>query len=169
MGVSAAGKSSVGERLAAVLGTPFLDGDSLHPPENVVKMTSGTPLTDDDRAPWLAEVGRTLADAGRAGTGLVIACSALRRAYRSEILFAAPRAFFVHLDGSREILAGRIARRTEHFMPTTLLESQLATLEPLGADEPGASVSIDAPIDQVVAHAVTAFSRSRRIGAVDPW
>ncbi|MFF1573674.1 gluconokinase [Leifsonia sp. NPDC058292] len=140
MGVSGSGKSTVGAVLADRLGVPFVDGDALHPPANVAKMASGIPLDDSDRWPWLAAVGRTLADA--AGTGMVVACSALRRAYRGAILAEAPDAVFVELDGSLDLVGERIGSRRGHFMPPTLLDSQLALLEPLAADEPGIRVSI---------------------------
>ena len=104
-------------------------------------MAAGQPLTDDDRWPWLARVGAELSKAE--GTGLVIACSALKRSYRGAILAAEPRARFVELDGSQELLVSRIAHRRGHFMPVSLLDSQLATLEPLAADEPGVTVSLE--------------------------
>lgn len=141
-GVSGAGKSTVGALVAERLGVPFADADSLHPPTNVVKMAAGIPLTDDDRWPWFRLVGRALADAE--ATGLMIACSALRRSYRDAILAEAPTARFVVLDMSPELLAGRLAARQKHFMPASLLASQLAMLEPLAADEPGFTVALDA-------------------------
>lgn len=152
MGVSACGKSTVGERLARHLGVPFLDGDSLHPAENTARMTAGVPLTDDDRWPWLDAIGRRFADA--ADSGLVVACSALRRAYRDRLRAAAPGIRFVHLDGPDALLAERAAARSHEFMPASLLASQLATLERLGADEDGIVVSIDASPDDIVAEAI---------------
>lgn len=153
MGVSGSGKSTIGALIAADLGLPFLDGDALHPIENVRKMAGGTPLNDADRAPWLRAVGRALADAD---DGLVIACSALKRAYRDLIAAEAPGAVFVHLAGTRAVLAARMEGRTDHFMPTTLLDSQLATLEPLAADERGVTIDVAAPVDAVVQQAVAA-------------
>ncbi|MET4780769.1 gluconokinase [Glaciihabitans sp. UYNi722] len=141
MGVSGSGKTSVGTALAAELGVPFMDADDLHPAANVAKMAAGHPLNDEDRWPWLARVGAELADAEK--TGLVIACSALKRTYRSAILVAEPRTRFVDLEGSRALLVSRMSRREGHFMPVSLLDSQLATLEPLAADEPGITVSLD--------------------------
>lgn len=138
MGVSGSGKSTLGADLALVLGVPFVDADDLHPVENITTMSAGNPLTDDDRWPWLRTVGLTLAAAEPAG--LVVACSALRRAYREAILAEAPTTRFVMLDVPEEQLAERMRARDGHFMPATLLASQLATLEPLEADEPGITV-----------------------------
>lgn len=155
MGVSGSGKSTIGSALADRLGVPFVDGDELHPEANVAKMSAGIPLTDEDRWPWLAVVGERL-HAAR-GTGLVVACSALKRSYRDAIAGHAPAVFFLLLDGSREVLLRYLGRRRGHFMPVSLLDSQLATLEPLGADEPGATIEIDAPIPDVVARALAAL------------
>lgn len=152
MGVSGSGKSTIGAALAHALGVDFVDGDALHPAANVAKMAAGEPLDDADRWPWLARVGQRLAEAR--GTGLVVACSALRRAYRDAILAEAPGVVFLHLSGSRELLSSRLTQRQGHFMPPSLLESQLATLEPLADDEPGVVVQNDAPVDAVVAEAV---------------
>lgn len=154
MGVSGSGKSTIGALIAGALGVPFVDGDALHPQSNIEKMAGGQPLDDSDRWPWLAVVGQTLAEAGRAGDGMVIACSALRRSYRKAILDSAPDARFVHLDGSREVLAARIEGRSGHFMPPSLLDSQFATLEPLAVDEPGIVVDIDQPVAAIVSDAV---------------
>ena len=118
-------------------------------------MAAGVPLTDDDRWPWLAFVGGALAAAS--STGLVIACSALKRSYREAILAEAPATVFVHLTGSRELLASRMGKRSDHFMPATLLDSQLATLEPLAADEPGVTVDIVDDPDEIVAEVASAL------------
>ncbi|MGP3534353.1 gluconokinase [Microbacterium sp. RD1] len=144
MGVSAAGKSSVAAALAEQLGVPWVDADALHPAANIAKMASGHPLDDSDRGPWLDEVGRVLA-AGVGTGGIVVACSALRRAYRDRIRVAAPEASFVHLTGSAALLAARAAARVGHFMPATLLASQLAILEPLAADERGITLDVAPP------------------------
>ena len=154
MGVSGSGKSTIGALLAHSMGIPFTDADGLHPQANIVKMAGGVPLTDDDRWPWLALVGEALAEAGAAGTGLVIACSALKRVYRDAIVTAAPNVRFVHLSGSLEVLGNRLEGRSEHFMPPALLRSQLATLEELQSDEPGFAVDIDQPVLNVVAESV---------------
>ncbi|MFK0006414.1 gluconokinase, GntK/IdnK-type [Paenarthrobacter sp. NPDC090520] len=147
MGVAGCGKSTVGAALAERLGAEFLDGDALHPQSNIDKMASGTPLNDDDRAPWLAEIGRRFS---ASDAPLVIACSALKRAYRDIIRSGDPTVSFVHLHGTREILNERMNSRPGHFMPASLLDSQLATLEHLQADEAGVVVDIETPVQQIV-------------------
>lgn len=151
MGASGCGKSSVGAALAARLGVPFQDADDLHPASNIAKMSSGIPLTDDDRAPWLRIVGDELHRQER--TGLVIACSALRQIYRDVIREHAAEVFFVHLDVKKEVLAARLFMRSEHFMPLDLLESQLATLEPLDPEEPGFTIDATQKIHTIVSRA----------------
>lgn len=157
MGVSGSGKSTIGVLIADAVGVPFVDGDSLHPAANIAKMAGGQPLDDDDRRPWLIEIGHRLAAAGERGEGLVVACSALKRSYRELILSAAPEAHFVHLHGSREVLGSRVEGRTDHFMPPALLDSQLAALEPLAGDEPGVVIDVGAPVEQIVASAVSSL------------
>ncbi|MEZ0448004.1 gluconokinase [Cellulomonas sp. ICMP 17802] len=142
MGVSGCGKSTVGALLAQRLGVAFLDADSLHPPANLAKMAGGVPLTDADRWPWLRLVGAALAAEPH---GAVVACSALRRPYRDLLREAAPDLRFVHLVGTRAQLAARMSSRDGHFMPVSLLDTQLATLEPLAPDEPG--VELDCTLD----------------------
>ncbi|MGX5679769.1 gluconokinase [Schumannella luteola] len=142
MGVSGSGKSTVGGLLADRLGIPFADADDLHPPANVEKMRAGHPLDDEDRGPWLLLVGDALAAA--TATGLVMACSSLKRAYRDLIRDRAPETVFVYLHGSRDLLVERMSAREGHFMPATLLDSQLATLEPPAADERAITVEISA-------------------------
>ncbi|HXH35757.1 MAG TPA: gluconokinase [Plantibacter sp.] len=159
MGVSGSGKSTTGVLIADRLGVPFIDADALHPLENVAKMAAGTPLEDADRWPWLALVGQTLADAS--DTGLVMACSALKRVYREAILAEAPDVRFVLLHGSREVLGRRMEGRTDHFMPASLLDSQFALLEELDADEPGFVVDIDRSVEEIVTDAVTGLSPVR--------
>ena len=155
MGVSGSGKTTIGTLVAHELGVEFIDGDSLHPLENVQKMAAGTPLDDDDRWPWLEIVGRTLHEHGERREGLVVACSALKRAYRERIRSQAPSALFLHLDGTLEVLTRRIEGRSGHFMPAALLESQIETLEPLAQEEGGYVLNIDQPVADMVDDAVT--------------
>lgn len=146
MGVSGSGKSTVGASLAQRLDVPFADGDDLHPAANVTKMAAGRPLDDDDRRPWLEAVGAWLAAHPRG----VVVCSALRRSYRDVLREHCPSVRFVHLDGDPAVIARRQANRPGHFMPASLLGSQLATLEPLQVDESGLVVHVDQPVDLVV-------------------
>jgi carbohydrate kinase (thermoresistant glucokinase family) len=152
MGVSGCGKSSVGIALAEALGARFIDGDDLHPEANKAKMGAGIPLDDSDRLPWLELVGQALTP------NTVIACSALKRVYRERILAGAPNTFFIHLDGSREILEQRLGARSGHFMPASLLDSQLATLEPLGSDEPGCVLNVEDSVSRLVEQARQALA-----------
>ena len=154
MGVSGAGKSSIGERLGLRLGWTFRDGDSFHPPANVAKMHAGIPLTDEDRWPWLAAIAAWIAELRGAGQHGVVACSALKRAYRDALRDGYADVRFVFLEGSAEVIAARLAKRKDHFMPPSLLASQFATLEPPGADEAPISVSIEAEPDAIVANAL---------------
>ena len=148
MGVSGSGKSTVGAALAARLAAPYVDGDDLHPATNIARMRAGHPLTDADRWPWLDDVGRWLA--ARSSPGAVVACSALRRAYRDRLRRWAPTTFFVHLDGDATLIAARQAARRGHFMPSGLQASQQATLEALGPDEAGVRVDVARPVDALV-------------------
>lgn len=152
MGVSGSGKSTIGELLAQRLGVPYADADDLHPQANVDKMAAGHPLCDADRWPWLAKVGVALTAAEH--TGMVMACSALKRSYRDVILAEEPRTVFIHLHGSGKLLESRMGQRRGHFMPTSLLDSQLEDLEPLQADEPGFVIEIDQSPQQIVDSAV---------------
>lgn len=138
MGVSGSGKSTVGARLAVDLGVEYAEGDDFHPAANVEKMAAGIPLDDADRAPWLDAVAAWMAE--RSGQGGVVSCSALKRAYRDRLRAAVPDAFFLHLAAPRDELAHRLASRRDHFMPLSLLDSQLAALEPLSGDERGETV-----------------------------
>ncbi|MGQ0565339.1 MAG: gluconokinase [Gemmobacter sp.] len=147
MGVAGCGKSAVGAGVGAALGIPFHDGDDLHPAANVERMRAGVPLTDDDRWPWLDRVAGVLRDRAP----VIVGCSALRRVYRDRIRAGAGgRVGFVHLAGSRVLIAARMALRTGHFMPATLLDSQFAALEPPGPDE-ALTVDIDRPLHEIVA------------------
>jgi gluconokinase len=147
MGVTSCGKTTVGEALAKGLGADFTEGDRLHPKENIAKMSAGVPLTDADRWPWLALIGAAL----RGRDGHVASCSALKRSYRAAIAEAAGRPVrFVHLHGSAEVLRARIAARQGHFMPPSLLDSQLATLEMPGLDEDAVSLDIDQETEVIV-------------------
>ena len=136
MGVCGSGKSVIGARFARELDIEFLEGDGLHPPDNVKRMAAGTPLTDDDRHGWLIAIAARLREANRAGIGLVVSCSALKRSYRDLLRsVGAADVRFVYLAGSRSLLAERMAKRRGHFMPPSLLESQLSILEEPSADE----------------------------------
>jgi gluconokinase len=155
MGVSATGKTSVGEQLAEELGCEFIEGDSLHSQHNIDKMTEGVPLTDEDRWPWLKAIAELVAERDSQGVSTVVTCSALKRSYRDVLRGAAPT-FFVHLHAPFEVLQDRMQLRSKHFMPTSLLRSQFDTLEALDDDEPGAVVDVSPPIDEVVEEALNA-------------
>ncbi len=150
MGVSSSGKSSIGKALADRLGWRFADGDDFHPPANVEKQRAGKALTDEDRWPWLQsiadEIDRVTADDGK----LVVACSALKRVYRELLVHGRHDIRIIYLDGSKELIARRMAARTNHFMPPSLLDSQFKTLEVPGPDERVIAVSIDDDIDGIV-------------------
>ena len=150
MGVSGAGKSTVGEALAARLGWRYEDGDSFHPASNVAKMHAGQPLTDEDRWPWLRAIAAEIDRVCKAGPHVVIACSALRRAYRDVLLHGRKDVRLIYLDGTEPLIGDRLSHRQGHFMPPGLLASQFATLEPPGADEHAVRVSIDAPVEIIV-------------------
>jgi carbohydrate kinase (thermoresistant glucokinase family) len=159
MGVCGSGKTVIGRLLAARLGCDFLDGDDFHPPANVEKMRSGTPLADADRWPWLdrlaTEIGARLAD----GRGGVVACSALARRYRDRLGIARPSVTLVHLDGDRDLLARRLAARQGHFMPATLLDSQLAALERPMPDEHALVLNVAEAPDAIAERIATAIAR----------
>jgi len=147
MGVTGAGKTTVGRLLATKLGAEFLDADDYHPPANVAKMKAGTPLDDADRAPWLARLNAILREHARDGRSAVLACSALKTAYRTKLVDGLAEARVVYLHGSRALLAERLAARRGHYMNPALLDSQLATLE-----EPSQAivVDIDRPPEEIV-------------------
>jgi carbohydrate kinase (thermoresistant glucokinase family) len=146
MGVTGCGKTTVGIALAEALGIEFIDSDDLHSEANKKKMSSGTPLTDADREPWLQAVSRAL----QSHESVVVACSALKKSYRSTILAGAPTTKFVHLNGSQELIFARLSERSNHFMPIGLLDSQFHTLEPLDHTETGKVFEISQPVDQIV-------------------
>jgi gluconokinase len=157
MGVSGSGKSAVGPRLAAGLGFEFIEGDDHHPAANIEKMAAGVPLTDVDRRPWLDALSRLLADRHRHGVATVLACSALRRAYRDVLRAAVPpeETFVIELDADTATLEARLRHRRGHYMPASLLASQLATLERLERDEAGVVLDAMRPLDVVLADAAT--------------
>jgi gluconokinase len=161
MGVSSSGKSTVGRPLAERLGVPFAEADDFHPAANIAKMAQGHPLTDEDRWPWL----RAIADwihQHQSGGG-VVTCSALKRAYREVLRKDNPGTWFLHLAGPQALITDRSSHRQGHFMPPSLVASQFADLEPLGADEPGVMVSVEMPLEEIVDRAA---SRAREHGEV---
>ncbi|MEU3276518.1 gluconokinase [Streptomyces antibioticus] len=155
MGVAGTGKTTVGPLLAARLGVPYAEGDEFHQPANIAKMSAGTPLDDADRLPWLDAIGGWARE--RTGLGGVVSCSALKRSYRDRLRAAAPGLVFLHLSGSRELIEDRMGHRRGHFMPTALLDSQFATLEPLTADEAGVTVDVTDGPEEITARAVDAL------------
>lgn len=155
MGVSGCGKSTIGSALAARLGRPFCDADDLHSLENTSKMAAGIALNDEDRRPWLVRVGERLSASASDGVPIV-ACSALKRAYRERLRTAAPETLFIHLEVSAAALAARVSHRAHEFMPSSLLASQLSTLEPLAADERGLTVPADRPVEEILAAIMSA-------------
>jgi poly(A) polymerase len=160
MGVSGSGKSTVAAILAARLGWQFVEGDALHPPENVEKMRRGIPLDDADRRLWLERIARLIDGWRVAGTHGVVTCSALKRVYRETLTAGHADVRFVYLKGSRSTIAGRLSRRSNHYMPPELLDSQFATLEEPGGDEPGVAVDIGASPDSIADSALSALRLS---------
>jgi gluconokinase len=165
MGVSGCGKTTVGKLLARAIDAEFLEGDQLHPPRNVERMSSGIPLTDADRKDWLLAIAQQLADARAGRHKLVVSCSALKRSYRDILRTASPLLIFVHIHASRELLEARLKARPDHFMPASLLDSQLAILEPPGADERGITFDALQPPAEIAAQAAAwlADPRSHRL------
>ncbi|MCU1517128.1 MAG: transferase [Pseudarthrobacter sp.] len=164
MGVSGSGKSTVGGLLGHRLGVPFIDGDDLHPAANKEKMRAVSPLDDHDRRPWLQEIGRTLAAHQQDGTGVIVACSALKRRYRDLLREHAPDVLFLHLEGSADTLAARMAARNHEFMPAALLASQLAALEPLDPDERHVLLDLRQSPAELVDQAAAAVERTTAAG-----
>jgi carbohydrate kinase (thermoresistant glucokinase family) len=161
MGVSGSGKTTLGKALAERLGWVFQEGDDLHPPANIAKMKAGIPLTDADRAPWLARVEAWISDELRQGRSGVIACSALKRAYRDRIVAGRANVRLVFLKGERDLIAARLAHRHGHFMPPSLLDSQFAALEAPAASEHAIEIDISQPLDANVAKAAAELRRAQ--------
>ncbi|MDA2812341.1 gluconokinase [Nocardiopsis sp. RSe5-2] len=156
MGVSGSGKSTVALRAAERLGLPFAEADAFHPEANIAKMSEGVALTDADRLPWLRSLARWIGEREAEGSSSMMACSALKRSYRDVLRSGAPDVRFVHLDGPVGLIRERLSERAGHFMPTGLLDSQQATLEPLEPDEKGAVLDIAPPPEEIVEAAVAA-------------
>ncbi len=154
MGVSGSGKTRLARGIARQLGWALLEGDEVHPRENVAKMAAGTPLTDADRWPWLLAIGEWIDDLAAAGTSGVVTCSALRRSYRDLLRKDRPGVRFCHVTADPELIARRVEGRRGHYMPASLVPSQLAILEPLAADEPGVTVSTRGSAREVRAEAL---------------
>jgi gluconokinase len=150
MGVSGSGKSTIADKLAARLGWTCEDGDRFHPASNVAKMSAGHPLTDEDRWPWLQAIAGEIERVCKAGQHVVIACSALKRAYRDILVHGRDDVRFVYLQGTEKLIADRLAQRKGHFMPPGLLASQFKTLEPPDSTENPLTVSIDASVETIV-------------------
>lgn len=158
MGVQGSGKSTIGSLLAERLGVAFVDGDDLHPADNKALMAAGTPLTDDNRLPWLHTVGEVLAQGRKAG--VVVACSALKLAYRELLRGHVPELVVVHPHGTMELVAARISEREHEYMPPSLLASQYESLQTLGDDERGLTVDLSLPPQAMVDHIVAYLSES---------
>lgn len=154
MGVSGSGKTTLAGILQRRLGWPYAEADEFHPQANIEKMSAGTPLTDDDRWPWLGAMRDWLTGQARAGRSTIVTCSALRLAYRDVLREAEGRVRFVHLTADPEVVAPRLGSRRGHFMPPTLLPSQYATLEPLVEGEDGVVVLVDVPPEEVADRAL---------------
>ena len=157
MGVSGVGKSTVAKGISTILGWTFAEGDAFHPEANVEKMASGQPLNDDDRWPWLRSIGAWMSEEIAAGRSSVVTCSALRRAYRDLLREGRPEVVFCHLTADPDLIGERMSHRTDHYMPASLLPSQLATLEPLQPDEPGVVVPVEGQAADVIARALAAL------------
>jgi gluconokinase len=156
MGVTGAGKSSIALILAAQLGWDLAEGDDLHPASNVAKMSAGTPLTDEDRWPWLEQVAAWIQEHTATGMPGIITCSALKRAYRDKL--SGDNVVFAHLTASKEVIGERLAARLEHFMPASLLDSQFAALEPPDADESAVSIPVGRAPSEVAAEIIRRLS-----------
>jgi gluconokinase len=157
MGVSGVGKTTVAQGMSTILGWTFAEGDAFHSEANVAKMASGHPLTDEDRWPWLRSIGEWMSREIAAGRSAVVTCSALRRVYRDLLREGRPEVVFCHLVAGEALIGGRMSHRTDHYMPPSLLPSQLAALEPLEPDEPGVEVPVEGEADEVIARALAAL------------
>ncbi|UYQ66002.1 gluconokinase [Streptomyces peucetius] len=153
-GVSGSGKTTIGQKLAQRLVVPYAEADDFHPPRNVARMRAGVPLDDEDRRPWLDAIAGWLAE--HTDGGGVVTCSALKRRYRDRLAAVSPDVFFLHLDGSAELIARRLEARRGHFMPARLLQSQIDALEPLEADESGQAIPIDGTPEETTTLALAA-------------
>jgi gluconokinase len=165
MGVSGSGKTSTARELQRQLGWEYVEGDDLHPPENVEKMRSGTPLDDDDRWPWLRRIAALIGEHEAAGTSLVLTCSALKRSYRDLLCDGHPSVWFAHANTSEHTLVERLEQRRGHYMPPSLLRSQLDTLEPLDDDEPGAVVPGEGSVEETVSDLLSELRAERPTAA----
>lgn len=162
MGVSGSGKTSIGEGIAAYLNVHFIEGDALHPAANVEKMSKGIPLTDEDRWPWLEKIGGEIAASLARGEGIAVSCSALKRVYRERLRAAAGgHLYFIYLDGSKELLTKRMGERKGHFMPASLLESQLQILEIPTGEPHVVTVDIDDTIEGIVEASIKGLAAIR--------
>jgi gluconokinase len=158
MGVSGSGKSTVAQHLVELLGWPLAEGDEFHPPANVAKMRAGTPLTDEDREPWLEAVAGWIGALESLGSNAIVTCSALRRTYRDTLRRDHPSVWFVHVTSSTDAVQQRLETRSGHYLPASLLASQLETLEPLQPDEPGITIGGDDSPAEVAGRVVDALS-----------
>jgi gluconokinase len=163
MGVAGSGKSVVGAALAEALGARFIEGDRLHPPENVERMASGLPLTDADREGWLDTIGREVASAASRGESTVAACSALKRVYRDRLRGHYATIAFVHLQIDPATARQRVSGRKGHFMPASLVESQFAALEPPAADEEILTLDASRPVAEIVSAAAKFLQSSEKL------
>jgi len=168
MGVSGSGKTTLARRLADHLQWEFVEGDDFHPPANVAKMAGGTPLTDEDRWPWLGEIAQHIATRQQAGVSLVVTCSALRRVYRDVLRSMGSGVSFVHVEAAHDTILQRMRARVDHFMPASLLTSQEATLEPLEPDESGVVIGNAGTPDDVLQRALDALESIGALPAPRP-